>query len=324
MECLITIIVPIFNVEKYISKCLQSIIEQSYKNIEVLAIDDGSTDSSATIVNKYSEIDNRIILVKKENGGYGSVLELGIRSASGEYILICDPDDWLDKDCVKTLVQATRNCQVDIVVGDKIDVLESGETLTTSQNNKYFPIKPDTLYEKGDVGKLAFQYCSPHSKLYRRKMLDDIHFPHHVSFTDVLLYLVALSRAKNAIYVDKKLSFYLINRPGNTATDKSVKALKNHFIVWKATREQVDRKNIYITYRSFCSIKSFLSFYINNIGFKNDQEKLYLTISQLLKSLKPDVGKNVKKVMRIKDRIMFFFFSNKHLLRLFLKTRRHI
>ena len=95
----VTIIVPIYNVEKYVSKCLDSLINQTMDEIEVFAIIDGSPDNSIDIVKKYASMDSRIKCFDKENGGYGSVLEYALDKIETEYFLICDPDDIYPGEC---------------------------------------------------------------------------------------------------------------------------------------------------------------------------------------------------------------------------------
>ena len=118
----ITIIIPTYNVENYIEKCLKSIEQQTYKNFEAWVIDDGSPDNSKEIAKKFVKKDSRFKLKQKENGGYGSVLEYAIRNIKTEYFLICDPDDWLKKDALENLYKFARNNNLDIAIGDKYEV----------------------------------------------------------------------------------------------------------------------------------------------------------------------------------------------------------
>ena len=96
----VTIIVPIYNVEKYVEKCIKSLLSQTFKNIQILAVDDGSPDNSKDIIRKLSKKDDRVKLVVKENGGYGSVLQYAIKNIQTEYFIVCDPDDWLRQDLI--------------------------------------------------------------------------------------------------------------------------------------------------------------------------------------------------------------------------------
>ena len=99
----VTIVVPIYNVEKYVAKCLDSLIKQTFKDIEIWAISDGSPDNSVNIVKRYAAKDDRVKCIEKENGGYGSVLEYAIKNIKTDYFLICDPDDWISDEAIETL-----------------------------------------------------------------------------------------------------------------------------------------------------------------------------------------------------------------------------
>ena len=101
---LITIIVPIYNVQEYLRKCIESIINQSYKNIEIILVDDGSTDESPKICDYYAEIDHRVVVIHKDNGGLVSARKAGTAKAIGDYILNVDGDDWIEEDRVEILV----------------------------------------------------------------------------------------------------------------------------------------------------------------------------------------------------------------------------
>ena len=118
----ITVIVPIYNVEKYINKCMVSLLRQSYKNFEVWAIDDGSPDNSKDIVNRYVEKDSRFKLFFKKNGGYGSVLEYGIQNIETKYFIVCDTDDWLEDTELEELHDLAEKEQLDITIGDKYNI----------------------------------------------------------------------------------------------------------------------------------------------------------------------------------------------------------
>ena len=99
---LITVIIPVYNVEKYLKECLESIINQTYKNLEIILIDDGSTDASGEICDEYSKRDNRIRVVHKANGGLSSARNLGLDIANGEYVTFIDSDDYIDLEFMKT------------------------------------------------------------------------------------------------------------------------------------------------------------------------------------------------------------------------------
>lgn len=114
-EDLISIIVPIYNAEEFLGECIESILNQSYINIEIILVNDGSTDSSLNICNKYKEMDNRIKIISKSNSGVSDTRNIGISNALGKYICFTDADDMLKNDFVKVLYTEMVNNEVDIV-----------------------------------------------------------------------------------------------------------------------------------------------------------------------------------------------------------------
>ncbi len=117
MEELISIIVPVYNVEQYLEKCVKSIIRQTYKNIEIILIDDGATDSSGKICDKLKLKDNRIKVIHKENGGLSDARNAGLKVAKGEYIGFVDSDDYIKEDMFETLYNLNKkyNSEISIV-----------------------------------------------------------------------------------------------------------------------------------------------------------------------------------------------------------------
>ena len=118
MKCQISIIVPIYNTEQYLHRCIDSVLAQSYKDFELLLIDDGSKDSSGTICDEYAEKDSRVRVFHKENGGLTSARNAGLAIASGEWIMHLDGDDWIEQDMLERLIQKGEDTGADIVMGD--------------------------------------------------------------------------------------------------------------------------------------------------------------------------------------------------------------
>lgn len=116
MKELISIIVPVYNVEQYLDDCLISIINQTYKNLEIILIDDGSTDKSGKICDEYAKKDSRIIVIHKENGGVSSARNAGLRIAKGAYIGFVDPDDWIAEDMYEVLYSNAKKYDADVSV----------------------------------------------------------------------------------------------------------------------------------------------------------------------------------------------------------------
>ena len=115
IEILVTIIVPVYNAGKYLKECLDSLVSQTYASLEIICVNDGSTDRSSEILKEYAEKDGRIKAFDKENGGYGSAVNFGLEKAKGDYIAIVEPDDFLDATMYEKLVSGLKHHHHDIV-----------------------------------------------------------------------------------------------------------------------------------------------------------------------------------------------------------------
>ena len=139
IEKLISIIVPIYNVENYLSECINSVLVQTYTNFELLLVNDGSTDCSGKICEKFLAMDNRIRVLNKKNGGLSSARNFGLERAIGEYIIFLDSDDyWTNDKTLENLLSIAQYTNADIVRGEYIEVDENGREL-------YIPVVNDEL-----------------------------------------------------------------------------------------------------------------------------------------------------------------------------------
>ena len=126
----ISVIIPVYNVEKYIVKCLDSLVNQTLENIEIIVVNDGSKDNSQTIIDKYvKKYPKKIKSYIKENGGQGSARNLGLEYAKGEYISFVDSDDWLDLNALEEMYNLAKKDNSDIVICDMIDHFTDGKVL---------------------------------------------------------------------------------------------------------------------------------------------------------------------------------------------------
>ena len=126
-EIAVSVIVPIYNVEKYLEKCIKSIRKQSLKNIEIICVDDGSTDSCPKMLEEYAKGDPRIRVITQPNGGYGKAMNVGLAAAKGEYIGIVEPDDYILPNMFKTLYDAAKRHDCEIVKSDFYRFTGEGE-----------------------------------------------------------------------------------------------------------------------------------------------------------------------------------------------------
>lgn len=177
----ITVIVPVYNVENYLEKCLDSLINQTYKNLEIIVINDDSTDNSGEICQEYAQKDNRIVYIEKENGGLSDARNAGLDRMTGSYVTFVDSDDWVELDYVEILYKKIIEYQADISVGNYYSYNEDEETY-------YFHIYGDSYYEKvydnvsifenlyESQGMKSFALISAWGKLYKAKLFDYLRF----------------------------------------------------------------------------------------------------------------------------------------------------
>lgn len=125
----VSIIIPVYNLDKYLKKCIESVIIQTYYNLEILLIDDGSVDNSLEICKFYEKLDKRIRVLQHENHGVSFTRNKGIQNATGEYLMFVDGDDWLEESWVESYVQAAEKSQADIVIGGLTFLIQNGERI---------------------------------------------------------------------------------------------------------------------------------------------------------------------------------------------------
>lgn len=141
MDSLISIIVPIYNVEKYLCECIESLINQTYTNLEIILVDDGSTDSSSAICDEYALKDERIVVIHNQNGGVSRARNAGLDIMTGEYVLLADSDDLYEVDAVECLYNNIRQFDADMSAGSLIQITETGEKI----NDVVFNIPEDVV-----------------------------------------------------------------------------------------------------------------------------------------------------------------------------------
>lgn len=216
----VTILIPIYNCEKYLKKCIESALNQSLKGIEIIIINDGSFDSSSEIIESYKNSEN-VKIINKANSGYGASLNLGIKEAKGEYISIFEADDFADKDMLKKLFKFRGH---DVIKSGfyfypdkKIYCLNIDKTTTIDDNPEIINIKPSVW-----------------SAIYKKEflILNNIFFNETkgASFQDVSFHFKTLFCAKDIVFIDEPLYYYRTdNENASTKSKSNVNAIINEF-----------------------------------------------------------------------------------------------
>lgn len=215
----VTVIVPVYNVEAYVGKCVDSILKQSFSDFELILVNDGSTDSGGAICDGYAEKDKRVRVIHQKNAGLGGARNTGIEDARGEYILFVDSDDSIEPQTLETAVAKADRLQADILAFSFRSMDENGNTLSVFKENlpKEKPLSP--VRDK----QVFLSSPSAWNKLYRRElfMKSGVRFPPRVWYEDVRTTFKLFLLAKSIVFTDDICYNYLI-RQGSIMQNSNV------------------------------------------------------------------------------------------------------
>lgn len=324
MNSVISIIIPVYKAEQWISRCIESIINQSYTNLDIILIDDGSPDKSGLICDEYAQKDQRITVIHQDNSGPSIARNKGLKKAIGDYIQFVDSDDWLNKDACKILVKSMEFENVNQVVCG-LNIIKNGKIL----RKPHLPRKKYSIYKNySDFFELFKIFASPCNKLYKKSFIteffdstisagEDLIFNlHFLSNTDNILtiseclYNVSLDNENslNRQFREDRLDIFLENQ-------KKIFAFCNNIYGNNYNRVFLYNKSIlgvHAYYRDVCRVKNkansikIIKKYINNDDvvnavFKAKLERIDYRIFNILLRTK-------------KIRMIYIFFKLKYLL----------
>ena len=240
MDPIIRIIVPIYNVGKYLPKCIESILNQTFKNFELILVNDGSTDNSGVVCDDYAKKDTRIKIIHKSNGGVSSARNAGLYVAKGEYIGFVDPDDYIDKNMYEKLYRLCIDNNSDIAIcrfnreiNGKIQNKESTEEIIELNNMEAM----NELF-KGNLYR--FSLCN---KLFSKKCFNDVLFPEERIHEDLSTTYKLFANSKKAVYINY-CGYIYVRRENSILTSTYNEKRLQAFIAWDEIIEFID-KNYY-------------------------------------------------------------------------------
>ena len=271
---LVSIIIPVFNVEKYVPICIESVINQTYKNIEILLIDDGSTDGSGKICDEYAKNDERICVFHKSNGGLSDARNYALDRITGEYIYFVDSDDYINYQCIETLVNLLKCESADIVSCAANDVFEN--------ESRQFEIQEKPIVSCNNIEAClkirsgsAFFGVAVWNKLYKRNLFDNIRFPKGLVHEDQAVIYQLVYQVKKYVHTYTVLHYYRVRTNSITRQKFTVKrfdflkALKMRTDFLKDKNEMLYEKNLYLYLHMLVYYR-----YIAKHKFKYGKERL--------------------------------------------------
>ncbi|MGR5333189.1 glycosyltransferase family 2 protein [Photobacterium damselae] len=293
----ISIIVPVYNVEDYVFECINSLINQTIHNIEIIVVDDGSTDASLDVISKFS--DTRIKVISKRNGGLSSARNEGIKIATGKYIAFLDSDDWVEPFAYKTLLDAAIRCNSDIVICGFYLAYETCSKRIT-------PSSIDNLNIKIEPQYLSKIKVAAWDKLYKRSLFvdNDITYPQGLYYEDTPTTIPLLLKSNSITIIDEALIYY-------RQRDGSI------------TKEREFNNKCFDIYKGVDIIYSF----IDNATYKDDRIKRAIDSVYVKKCLIDNIIRVSKYSLQSKylgDIKRRFFNKNISLLRLYLSKKEFL
>lgn len=220
---IVSIIVPIYNVEQYLPKCIESAIAQTYKNIEILLVDDGSPDNCPTICDEYAAKDPRIKVIHKENGGLSSARNAGLEIFGGEYVFFLDSDDWIEPTTIEKMLAAIQTNHADLCLCRCCAENESGTILSTSEpwTDRFLFTRDEFLRELTLSALPKYTICC--NKLYSREIIKQLRFPVGLIHEDEFFTPHVYAAIQTAICLNDVLYHYLVRSESITHEQFSVR-----------------------------------------------------------------------------------------------------
>ncbi len=308
-EALISIIVPVYKVEEYLNKCIDSILNQAYKNLEVILVDDGSPDRCGEICDEYAQKDDRVRVVHKQNGGLSDARNAGIDAATGEYLMFVDSDDYIHPEMAAKLYEALARDEADMALCNFLYVDENGEK--TDEENDNSPIKDEVLTRDEAFCKALrsykkWYYVVAWNKLYKKEIFKTLRFPYGKVHEDEFVIHKVLGACAKISCISDPLYYYVQRTGSIMSAEYSVKRLDIVEAFFDRTEFFLERNMREEAIRAYDMGIGFL-----RIGYrklKRDDKN----VKSILKGLKKRSDVLYKKIVSFRlsarDFIVFFLF----------------
>ena len=229
----VSVLVPIYNVEVFLPECLDSLVGQTLKEIEIICINDGSTDASLKIIKKYAKNDKRIIIIDKKNSGYGDSMNIGLTKAIGEYVGIVESDDYIDLDAFEKMYKLAKKYDLDVVKSNFYEYV-TRKKRDISKSNMFLPDEENIVLNTREHRHVFYEQPSIWSAIYRREFLNnnDINFlpSPGASYQDAGFNFKVWAAAKRVMMINRAFLHYRQDNPNSSVkSDGKIYAVKNEY-----------------------------------------------------------------------------------------------
>ena len=276
----VSVIIPVYNTEQYLRQCLDSVVNQTLREIEIICVDDGSTDKSLFILQEYARSDERVHIISQKNQGPGAARNIGLDRALGKYLIFLDSDDWFEKDFLENMVWQAKETNADVVIccSNEFDT-HSGRTYDGSWMLKT-QLLPGMVFSPEKVFKTLFQftYGWPWDKLYLRDYIlkEKFRYPDLAVSQDLVFVYPSIFCAKNIAVLEQVLVHHRINRRTSVSNSRSRAPEASYYALKMVQKCLKERDLMEIYSQSFLNwTMEFLIWHVCNIGERKIQKQYY-------------------------------------------------
>ena len=306
----VSVIIPVYNVEKYISKCLNSVVNQTYKNIEIVIVDDGSKDNSGVIVDNFASNDKRVVVLHKENAGVSAARNDGLRKSTGEYVVFVDSDDYLELDFIEYYISIIVDTNADVVCGLKHFSIWNR---TQSSDFNYSGIDRVKAMRYIYLEKINVAVWN---KIYSKELIlnSGVEFDESIWYGEGMLFNIEIFQAAENIVVSNKMVYHQIFNPDSAMRDFNLnsnlcglRSLNLQKTKWKISDPKLENAwNYHYWYFNFSILKGLIKMHM----VKSNKE-LYIKCKKELKKyalapLKTDLSTKRKLVDMVISHFPYF------------------
>lgn len=291
---LVSVIIPVYKVEKYLDRCVGSVVNQTYKNLEIILVDDGSPDKCPKICDDWAKKDNRIKVIHKENGGLSSARNAGLDIATGDYISFLDSDDSLHIDTIKFSLFECVNTGADIVsfktnIVNEKDVVSCDGDMGNYKTKEYNNDQILTSFFSGTDGLFMIS-CA---KLYKREIFNNLRFEYGKLHEDEFIIVELLNKAHKLVVIDKPFYNYL-KRDGSITSARNLKSFENSYEAFLKRYEYIKNNlNGFMSYENVAFLSQLRILYITSKNqYKDFAIKILQKYNEMYRIIKPKDYKN--------------------------------
>ena len=290
---LISIIIPVYKVEKYLEKCIESVFKQTYTNLQIILVDDGSPDNCGKICDEYAKKDSRIEVIHKANGGLSDARNVGISKAKGRYIGFVDSDDYIKEDMYEILLNLIKKYDADVSICNLYDVIDGNECIRNKENGireySRIDILKEILLDK-NIQSYAW------NKLYKKELFDEIKYPIGKKYEDIGTTFYLFEKC-NKIVVTSEPEYYYLKRADslvNNVTESTIldytEIIIQRYLYIKQNIKELRKYNNYYLAKTLITAHNDIE-NLENISEEMQQryKKLYELVLEIIKSNSKDI-----------------------------------